>query len=247
MREDWTLATIVLEKIARDFYDGRQMRRVLYPTDLDLKPGELTIVSGPSGSGKTTLISIMGLVLKPSEGRLFLEGKEVTRLSDEKAARIRLEKYGFVFQQAMLIEGLTVMQNVLLSYAIQGGRVSAEQRRKAMEILRALGLEEAAGMQPQLLSGGMKQRASIARALVKDPAILLCDEPTSSLDAENGQVVMNILKRIAVEEKRIVVVVSHDARVFPFADRLIKMENGKISSDTREFYSETSETRESRT
>jgi putative ABC transport system ATP-binding protein len=133
------LATIVLEKIARDFYDGRQMRRVLYPTDLDLKPGELTIVSGPSGSGKTTLISIMGLVLKPSEGRLFLEGKEVTRLSDEKAAGIRLEKYGFVFQQAMLIEGLTVMQNVLLSYAIQGGRVSAEQRRKAMEILRALG------------------------------------------------------------------------------------------------------------
>jgi putative ABC transport system ATP-binding protein len=102
-------------------------------------------------------------------------------------------------------------------------------------------------MQPQLLSGGMKQRASIARALVKDPAILLCDEPTSSLDAENGQVVMNILKRIAVEEKRIVVVVSHDARVFPFADRLIKLENGKISSDTREFYSETSETRESRT
>jgi putative ABC transport system ATP-binding protein len=230
-----------LEKIARDFSDGRQLRRVLFPIDLDCKAGELTVLAGPSGSGKTTLLSIMGLVLHPSEGRMFLDKTEVTRLSDEQAATIRLQNFGFVFQQPMLIEGLTILENILLSFAIQGSRVAKDKRKKATDLLNSLGLEETATMQPRLLSGGMKQRASIARALIKDPAILLCDEPTSALDAESGQVVMAILKRIAIDENRIVMVVSHDARVFPFADRLLKMENGAIVSDTCEDYSEKKE------
>lgn len=232
---------MILEKIAKDFSDGRQMRRVLFPTDVDFKAGELSVLSGPSGSGKTTLLSIMGLVLSPSEGRMFLNDKEVTTLSDVKAATVRLQNFGFVFQQAMLIEGLTILENILLSFAIQGSRPSADKKKKAVELLKTLGLEGTANMQPRLLSGGMKQRASIARALIKDPSILLCDEPTSALDAESGQVVMNILKRIAIEENRVVIVVSHDARVFPFADRLIKLENGMIVSDTRESYSEKKE------
>jgi putative ABC transport system ATP-binding protein len=230
------VTTLRLEKIARDFSDGRQMRRVLLPTDLKLALGELTVLSGPSGSGKTTLLSIMGLVLRPSEGRMFLDTLEVTTLSDERAASVRLKKYGFVFQQPMLIEGLSVMENVLLAYGVQGGRLRADLRPKAEGILRTLGLDGTASMQPRLLSGGMKQRASIARALIKDPAILLCDEPTSALDAESGQAVMSILKRIALEEGRVVVVVSHDARVFPYADRLLKIENGAVVSDTRETY-----------
>jgi putative ABC transport system ATP-binding protein len=184
------------------------------------------------------LLSIMGLVLSPSEGKIYLNDKEVTILSDVEAATIRLQNYGFVFQQAMLIEGLTILENILLSFAIQGSRPPVDKKTKSIELLKTLGLEETANMQPRLLSGGMKQRASIARALIKDPSILLCDEPTSALDAESGQVVMNILKRIAIEEKRVVIVVSHDARVFPFADRLIKLENGMIVSDTRESYSE---------
>ena len=235
------MAMMVLEKIAKDFSDGRQMRRVLFPTDLDFKAGVLTVLSGPSGSGKTTLLSIMGLVLSPSEGRMFLNDKEVTTLSDVEAATIRLKNFGFVFQQAMLIEGLTILENILLSFSIQGKTPPSDKKQKAVELLKTLGLEGTANMQPRLLSGGMKQRASIARALIKDPSILLCDEPTSALDAESGQVVMNILKRIAIEENRVVIVVSHDARVFPFADRLIKLENGMIVSDTRESYSEKKE------
>jgi putative ABC transport system ATP-binding protein len=136
----------------------------------------------------------------------------------------------------MLIEGLTVMENILLSFAIQGDRSPPGAVRKVEELLDMLGMNGTSHMQPRLLSGGMKQRASMARALIKDPAVLLCDEPTSALDAEGGQSVMGILKRIALEEKRIVVVVSHDARVFPYADRLIKLENGMLVSDTRERY-----------
>jgi putative ABC transport system ATP-binding protein len=214
------------------------MRRVLFPTDLEFAAGGLTVLSGPSGSGKTTLLSIMGLVLRPSEGRLFLDALDVTGLADEEAASVRLRRYGFVFQQPMLIEGLSVMENIVLAYGVQGGRVRHDIRLKAEGLLRTLGLDGTAHMQPRLLSGGMKQRASIARALIKDPSILLCDEPTSALDAESGQAVMGILKRIALEEGRVVVVVSHDARVFPYADRLLKIENGAIVSETRESYTE---------
>lgn len=226
-----------LKNIARDFYDGKQLRRVLYPTNLTFYPGELVVLSGPSGSGKTTLLSIMGLVLKPTEGKLYLNDRDITNISDNEAATLRLKNYGFIFQQHMLIDGLTVLDNVLLAYAVQGGRIlTNEQRNRAYQILDTLGLKESIHMQPISLSGGMKQRVSIARAIVKDPLILLCDEPTASLDAENGTIVMKILKRSAVEDKRIVVVVSHDSRVFPFADRLIKIENGNIVSDIREKY-----------
>lgn len=212
------------------------MRRVLFPTDMAFEAGELTVIAGPSGSGKTTLLSIMGLVLKPSEGSFFLNDQDITDVSDNRAADIRLKNYGFVFQQPMLIEGLSVMENILLASAVQGGRPTSAKRAKVKELLASLGLEDLGHFQPRLLSGGMKQRASIARALVKDPAILLCDEPTSALDAESGQGAMGILKRIAIEEQRIVCVVSHDARVFPFADRLIKIENGRIVADNREKY-----------
>jgi len=230
------MARLRLENIARDFSDGRQVRRVLFPTTLELLPGQLTVLAGPSGSGKTTLLSIIGLVLRPSEGRMFLDDREVSALSDEQAATLRLQRYGFVFQQPMLIEGLTVRENVLLALGVQGQRPTREAVKKADELLETLGLAGTALVQPRTLSGGMKQRASIARALIKDPAILLCDEPTSALDAESGQVVMKILKRIAIEENRVVIVVSHDARVFPYADRLIKLENGAIVSDTAENY-----------
>lgn len=227
---------LVLEGIARDFTDGRQVRRVLFPTDLELAAGELTILAGPSGSGKTTLLSILGLVLRPTEGRLFLGHEDVTDLSDSTAATVRLRTYGFVFQQPMLVEGLSVFENVLLAAGVQGNRPPQADRRRAAELLAALGLGGTEHKQPRLLSGGMKQRASIARALLKNPPVLLCDEPTSALDAESGETVMGILKRTALEDQRIVIVVSHDARVFPYADRLLKMENGRIVSDTRERY-----------
>lgn len=231
------MAQLRLENAAKDFSDGRQLRRVLHNTSLVVDSGELVVISGPSGSGKTTLLSLMGLVLKLSEGKIFLNDRDITGVSDNQAANIRLLNYGFVFQQPMLIEGLSVMENILLSLAIQGKSPTTAEQTRAEGLLQNLGLKDVGHFQPRLLSGGMKQRASIARALIKDPAILLCDEPTSALDAESGQGVMAILKRIAIEDRRIVCVVSHDARVFPFADRLIKVENGRIAADNRERYS----------
>jgi putative ABC transport system ATP-binding protein len=232
------VAVLKLDHVARDFADGRQLRRVLFPTSLEFTPGELTVLSGPSGSGKTTLLSIMGLVLRPSEGAVFLDEEDVTALSDDEAARVRLQRYGFVFQQPMLIAGLSVLENVALACGVQGAKLPAGFRGKVEGLLELLGLGGTAHMEPRALSGGMKQRVSIARALIKEPAILLCDEPTSALDAESGRAVMAILKRIAVQERRVVVVVSHDARVFPYADRLIKLENGRVVSETREHYVE---------
>ena len=226
-------AVVRLQQVARDFSDGRQVRRVLQPTDLHIFPGELTVMAGPSGSGKSTLLSIMGLVLRPSEGQILLKDNDVSALTDEQAATVRLRDFGFVFQQPMLIEGLSILENVLLATSVQGGRASSTIRQKAISLLTELGLGEAVTMQPRLLSGGQKQRAAIVRALIKDPSIILGDEPTSALDAESGRVVLDILKRIALEEKRAVVVVSHDSRVFPYADRLLKLENGMIISDTR--------------
>ncbi|MCX7988694.1 MAG: ABC transporter ATP-binding protein [Thermodesulfovibrio sp.] len=230
------MSNLRLKNIAKDFYDGRNLRRVLYQTNLTFYPGELVVLSGPSGSGKTTLLSIMGLVLKPTEGAVYLNERDITNISDNQAADLRFKNYGFIFQQHMLIDGLTVLDNVLIAFAVQGKKIRNDQKNRAYQILEKLGLKEAINMQPLSLSGGMKQRVSIARALVKDPLILLCDEPTASLDAENGITVMRILKRTAIEERKIVIVVSHDSRVFPFADRLIKIENGQIVSDTREHY-----------
>ena len=231
------MSTILLENVARDFTDGETIRRVLFPINLEIYPGELTVLSGPSGSGKTTLISIIGLVLRASEGRVIIMDKDVTNLSDDASAGMRLKLYGFVFQQPMLIDGLNILENVILSLAVQGKKIQNAEKQKAIQLLKILGLEEHIYMQPRLLSGGQKQRVSIARALIKDPPIILCDEPTSALDAQSGQVVLDILKRIAVEDKKAVIVVSHDSRVFPFADRLIKLEDGTIVSDTREEYS----------
>lgn len=224
---------ISIRGVARDFSDGRIVRRVVRATDFDLYRGELVVLAGPSGSGKTTLLSMLGLVLRPSEGRIVFEGRDVTGSSDTRLASLRLARIGFVFQQHALVTGLSLLDNVLIALGIQGARVSKEARAKAQRLLEELGLEGSEHMDPRKLSGGQKQRGSIARALVKDPPVVLCDEPTSALDAKSGTAVLEILKKISVRENRAVVVVSHDSRVFPYADRLVRIENGELISDTR--------------
>lgn len=222
-----------LEGVARDFSDGRQVRRVLQETTLGLFPGELAVIAGPSGSGKTTLLTIVGLILKPSAGRIVVDGRDVTGLSENGLATMRLERFGFVFQQADLIPGLSVIENILVAHAVQGRRVSLAVRDRARDSLGRFGLADYAGSKPQRLSMGQKQRVAVARALVNDPALVLCDEPTSALDVESGRIVLDTLKRLAAEEGRGVVVVTHDPRVFPYADRLIKLENGAVVFDSR--------------
>jgi len=219
--------------VARDFSDGRVVRRVLKETTLDVLPGEMTVLAGPSGSGKTTLLTIMGLVLKPSTGRIVVGGEDVTSFSEDRLASIRQQRYGFVFQQAALVPALDVLDNVLVGTAIQGRRVSARTREKAIGLLSGLGMKDYLSSRPQQLSTGQQQRAGIARALVSDPILLLCDEPTSALDVESSRIVLDTLKKLSRDPRRGVVLVTHDPRVFPYADRLLKMEDGAIVYDTR--------------
>ncbi|UCG41848.1 MAG: ABC transporter ATP-binding protein [candidate division WOR-3 bacterium] len=223
-----------LKGVVRDFFDGVRTRRVLQQTDLDVFPGEFTVLAGPSGSGKTTLLTIMGLVLAPTLGRVVIAGEDVTGYSEDRLATVRLRKFGFVFQTAALVPALSAMDNVLIATGVQGGRVTPELRKRADTLFEDLGLKEYARLSPAQLSGGEQQRVAIARALISDPSVLLCDEPTSALDVDSSKLVLDTLKRLSRDPKRGVVLVTHDPRVFPYADRLVKIEDGAIAHDTRE-------------
>lgn len=222
-----------LDGVARDFFDGRVLRRVLKKLDLDIQAGEMTVIAGPSGSGKTTLLTIMGFLLQPSEGKIYIQGREVTRFSTDRLATLRKQMIGFVFQQSVLIPALSVLDNILIPAGIQGKAVPRALKERALELLEMLGIRAYKDAKPQQLSLGQQQRVSIARALINDPPLLLCDEPTSALDAESSAIVLNTLKRLSREKSRAVVLVTHDPRVFPFADRLIKIEDGAIIYDSK--------------
>ena len=222
-----------LESVTRDFSDGRTIRRVLYKTDMSIFPGEFTIIAGPSGSGKTTLLTIMGLILKPTEGEVTIQNERVTHLSENRLATVRQQKYGFVFQQAELLPALNVIENVVVASGIQGQKVPADLRKKAAELLGGFGMGDCLSMTTQQLSVGQKQCVAIARALINAPALLLCDEPTSALDAESSTIVLDALKQLSKDTTRGLIMVTHDPRVFPYADRLIKIENGLIVYDSR--------------
>ncbi len=227
-------AVVRLQEIARDFFDGKQLRRVLQPITLDLFTQELALIAGPSGSGKTTLLTIIGLILKPSSGKIFIGGREVSRGSESVQATLRLKKFGFVFQQADLIPGLNVMENILIAAAVQGSRVPSAVKKRAKDILEQFGLQDYTEAKPQQLSMGQKQRVALVRALINDPVLLLCDEPTSALDVESSNLVLDSLKKLSADERRGVLMVTHDPRVFPYADRLIKLENGSVIYDSRQ-------------
>jgi putative ABC transport system ATP-binding protein len=227
-------AVIRLEHVTRDFFDGVRTRRVLQETTLDIYPGEFTVLAGPSGSGKTTLLTIMGLVLKPSAGRVFVDGEDVTGLAEDRLAMVRLQKYGFVFQNAALVPALNALDNVLIAFGIQGDRISGELRDRARRAFEEVGLGDYLSSMPRQLSGGEQQRVAIVRALVGRPRVLLCDEPTSALDVESSATVLDSLKKLSRDPERGLVLVTHDPRVFPYADRLIKIEDGRIAHDTRE-------------
>jgi len=231
-------SAIKLQGIARDFFDGKTLRRVLKETDIEIFTEEMTVIAGSSGSGKTTLLTMMGLVLKPSAGKIFIDGQEVTDCSEDELATVRMKKFGFVFQQAALIPALSVLENILISSIIQGGSFAPSLRDRALQMLDEFGLRNYSHAQPQQLSAGQQQRVAVVRALINNPVLLLCDEPTSALDAESSTIVLDTLKRLSHDRDRGVVLVTHDPRVFPYADRLIKIEDGTVISDTRSYFEE---------
>jgi putative ABC transport system ATP-binding protein len=222
-----------LNDITREFFDGQQIRMVLKKTNLDIYTSEFTVIAGPSGSGKTTLLTIIGLILSPTSGRIMIDHKDVTDLPENELAAIRMKRFGFVFQNADLIPALSVAQNVLVPTAIQGAPVSAASQRAMQRILGEFGLVSYTYAMPQQLSAGQRQRVAIARAMINAPILLLCDEPTSALDIESSTTVLDTLKRLSQDENRGVVMVTHDPRVFPYADRMIKLEEGEVIDDSK--------------
>src|SRR5512138_444424 len=196
---------------------------------LTVGPGEVALIMGPSGSGKTTLLLMLGALLKPTEGAIALNDVVVSALPEKNLPDIRLHQFGFVFQDFNLLSALTVLENVAIVAELAGiGRPAA--RDKALTLLSELGLGERVRFRPEKLSGGAKQRVAIARALVNDPALILADEPTANLDSKIGREIMRLLQRIAREQGRSVVIVSHDQRIKEIADRVLWLEDGQFKA-----------------
>lgn len=195
--------------------------------------GEFIAITGPSGSGKSSLLYLLGLLDRPTEGRVLLEGRDTASLSGTELANLRLARLGFVFQFHFLLPEFSTLDNVLIPIRRLGRLKDAAARAQAMKLLEALGMAEAAAKLPEQLSGGMRQRAAIARALANDPAIILADEPTGNLDTRNAAAVFDIFQRLAAEEGRAILVVTHDAELAKRANRRIHLVDGRIVSDTR--------------
>jgi putative ABC transport system ATP-binding protein len=225
-----TVAVEVLD-LVKVFGSGPAAVHALRGVDLVVPAGELLFLTGPSGSGKTTLLSILGCVLSPSGGVVRVLGEEIGALDDRALAAFRLQALGFVFQGHNLIASLSALENVRLPLLLQG--VDAhEAEARAAEMLARVGLAAQRGRKPRELSGGQKQRVAIARALVGMPPLVLADEPTASLDAKSGQEVMELLAAMAEEGGHTVVVVTHDNRIFHFADRTVAIEDGRLVPGT---------------
>lgn len=216
-----------LRGASKTYKTGDQVITALHPTDFDLRRGELTLIIGPSGSGKTTLLSLLGCVIYPTAGEVIVGGEPVARLNERRLAALRLNNIGFIFQTFNLIQPLTAEQNVMLPLRLQG--ISpAEVRRRAYEAIEKVGMSDRRRLLPKNLSGGQQQRIAIARALVTNPPMMLCDEPTASLDARSAGVVMNELKTLA-EQGIALAVVTHDTRLRPFANRMVYVADGRVS------------------
>ena len=200
---------------------------------LKVERGEFIAITGPSGSGKSSLLYLLGLLDRPTEGRVLLEGRDTASLSAAELASLRLARLGFVFQFHFLLPEFSTLDNVLIPIRRLGRLKDAAAPAQAMKLLEALGMAEAAAKLPEQLSGGMRQRAAIARALANDPAIILADEPTGNLDTRNAAAVFDIFARLAAEEGRAILVVTHDAELAKRANRRIHLVDGRIVSDTR--------------
>jgi putative ABC transport system ATP-binding protein len=205
--------------------------RALKGVDLDLRPGELTLLMGPSGSGKTTLLSILGCILSPTQGDLQIAGRSTAGLNAEGLAALRKRHVGFVFQSYNLFPTLTALENIMLALHVRG--IKTDREEQAVAALGAVGLSHRMKAFPGQMSGGEKQRVAIARALAGSPSVILADEPTAALDSENGKGVMELLAEVAQDTTRAVLAVTHDHRTLTYANRIIQIEDGLIVGEDR--------------
>ncbi|MFD0587288.1 ABC transporter ATP-binding protein [Paenibacillus sp. GCM10027627] len=218
---------MMLENITHTFEDGGIQRKILDTLNLEVREGELIAVMGPSGSGKSTFLSIAGALLEPTSGDVWLDGERVTGKSKQELSNVRLHKLGFIFQQANLIPYLKVEEQLML-VAKLGGMDKRKAIGRSRELLNRLGLNHRSSGYPDKLSGGERQRVAIARALMNDPALLLADEPTASLDAAKGMEVVRLLAAEVKELGKSAIMVTHDDRVLPWCDRVLYLDEGHL-------------------
>lgn len=222
-------SAVRLSRVTKCFSAGDNRTIALNDVSLELPYGEMVLLVGPSGCGKTTLISIVAGLLDPSEGEVEVLAQNLTRMRGTRKVHFRGKHIGFVFQQYNLLPALTAVENACVPLLIAGWRRS-KAIEKAASLLESVGLGNRLKSYPNQLSGGQQQRVAIARALVHDPQLLVCDEPTAALDAASGRVVMGLIKQVAVQTDRAVIVVTHDNRVHDFGDRIVSMSDGRIES-----------------
>ncbi len=218
---------VVCRGLTKEFGDGDSKVHALRGVDMDVSAGQMTLLVGQSGCGKTTLISIIAGLLDPTAGQLTVLGQDLRKLKGTRLVSFRGRKIGFVFQQYNLLPALTAAENAAVPLLIAGVRRN-EAVGRAKAVLESVGLSDKVNALPSQLSGGQQQRVAIGRALVHEPKLLVCDEPTAALDAHSGRTVMELLKKVAVQPDRAVIVVTHDNRVFEFGDRIIHMSDGRI-------------------
>ena len=225
------MSDIVLElqNVSRIFGEGDAQVKALDNVSLSIRRGEFVLIVGSSGSGKSTLLNMIGLLDKPTSGKVILDGKETTTLNDGQVSQYRNEKLGFVFQFANLLPDLTVLENVMLPQQIQ--RSSEDVRQNATDLLIKVGLEDQINKRSNKISGGQAQRAAIARGLVNRPTIVLADEPTGNLDSVTAGKIVKLAKTMAKELNQTFIIVTHDKHQFPDVDRIITIKDGKAFNE----------------
>ncbi len=214
-----------LQNVSRIFGEGDTQVKALDDVSFSIKRGEFVLIVGSSGSGKSTLLNMIGLLDKPTIGKVILDGKETTMLNDSQISQYRNEKLGFVFQFANLLPDLTVLENVMLPQQIQGS--PEDIRQNATDLLIKVGLEDQINKRSNKVSGGQAQRAAIARGLVNRPTIVLADEPTGNLDSVTAEKIVKLAKTMARELNQTFIIVTHDRDQFPDVDRVITIKDGK--------------------
>jgi len=217
-----------INKVTKTFPSGDKQITALRDTTLEMNRGELILIIGPSGSGKTTLLLVTGGIIDPSSGEVLIGDRKLKDLSEKQKTLLRLQNIGFVFQNINLIEPLKIIENVAFPARLLYGE-RGKANKIASEMIEKVGLSDKIDSYPNDISGGEQQRIAVARALVTDPSILLCDEPTASLDSDSLKTIMRELKRSA-EEGKAVVVVSHDRRLEEYSDRIIEVIDGRIKT-----------------
>lgn len=228
---------IKANNISKSYRSGKITNQILKDINAEFRSGELTLILGPSGSGKSTMVAALSGLLKVDKGEVMIEGQNLSDLSNDQIEKLRLEKIGFIFQGFNLFSSLKALDQVIIILKYLGYSYS-EAKIIAEKALESVGMKNKMHLRPIELSGGEKQRVAIARAIVKKPRILFADEPTSSLDKENGAKIIKILKDMARDNNTAAIIVTHDYRLYDYADRIIEIEDGTIKYDSQNKYTE---------